>query len=1170
MKKLSEAQKSLLFLLLSTLALAALFLLSHHASAEPYQGEYHSLEEIQEELERIHANYPNITALYNLSHYYDTPLTHKGRALYALKISDNPEKEEEDEVDVLIVGATHGREWISYEVPLYFIHSILENYTSSTTDGGEENDTTEYLNRAHYLINNREIWVIPVVNPDGVHKSLQRNDRQNNWTGWRKNLRDNNQNGKEDYRDDGVDLNRNYGYKWGYDDQGSSPDPSSQTYRGPAPWSEAETQMIRALVEDEKHDFKTALTYHSYGEMILYPYGYQPLDPEHFDQYLTIAREMAYWNGYRYGNYKSGLIYKTNGDMIDYLYGEHKIISYTIELGSDRDRFIPDESRIVPISKENLELNYFIAEVAPVAHNISIFINCESFGWIESKGEGWHLSESENESFGGEKAWKWSEKESEAGKLPSSLVTGEFTISSNTVLSFWQKYDFGEGAWGFVSVEKNHDGHWRKIIPVEGYPAKEEGRGLVFKGRRGWHLVSFDLSPFVGEKDERGEAEIRLRFTASGKGRASSFWCVDDISFYKKNLGLNYNFEFDLELNTTHYFLEKDEHAKLLFKIKNLGNTMNSLKIRIGEREKLEENGLVMELSDDFLSLEPGEAKMVELSFYSTSLLSFEEQLYLKIKVISDFSPYPEKRRDVELRGKPVVDTVLSSQRELFSVLPGRWIVINLSAENKGNLNLSAFSLGFEFLNPSKEDELWQLELARTVVLNASEKKNVSLRVNVSTLLPYPKEKRVRVYLNFSEEETLALNSGKNLSGLTVVKLTVFLELSLYLEKYRDGCFEEIKLEKEMLSPAKDNKIFVTVLNTGNVESTYLLSLNLIGGGTSQNWIFKIFENEEMKNTTTIKSFQKGEFEMIVTPPEDAKVGDQVEFSLELYLYNEEGERYRLVDKIAVTLRAGESYFFEVEVEEGLKEEYGFGVVPGRNYSFHLTVLNKGNTKNSFVFSTNLGEDWHPFFSFNEMVVNQKTPLKVAAGEKETVEFHITIPENLAFSLFVPFEIKVKSLGDGSEDSVFSSFEILKYYNISVFPSGTTVMTVEKGKWESMLVVVKNNGNAQCEVSLSLIDVPEGWGWRFRESKLIVPAGKEKVTELEVFVPREWKKSEGSIKIKGVTGDAVSGFAEDEIELSLNLRMSKEEKESSPNFTLFVLVAVVIGVAGFVVFYYKK
>ncbi|HID71298.1 MAG TPA: hypothetical protein EYP29_00950, partial [Thermoplasmata archaeon] len=361
MKKLSEAQKSLLFLLLSTLALAALFLLSHHASAEPYQGEYHSLEEIQEELERIHANYPNITALYNLSHYYDTPLTHKGRALYALKISDNPEKEEENEVDVLIVGATHGREWISYEVPLYFIHSILENYTSSTTDGGEENGTTEYLNRAHYLINNREIWVIPVVNPDGVHKSLQRNDRQNNWTGWRKNLRDNNQNGKEDYRDDGVDLNRNYGYKWGYDDQGSSPDPSSQTYRGPAPWSEAETQMIRALVEDEKHDFKTALTYHSYGEMILYPYGYQPLDPEHFDQYLTIAREMAYWNGYRYGNYKSGLIYKTNGDMIDYLYGEHKIISYTIELGSDRDRFIPDESRIVPISKENLELNYFIA-----------------------------------------------------------------------------------------------------------------------------------------------------------------------------------------------------------------------------------------------------------------------------------------------------------------------------------------------------------------------------------------------------------------------------------------------------------------------------------------------------------------------------------------------------------------------------------------------------------------------------------------------------------------------------------------------------------------------------------------------------------------------------------------------------------------------------------------
>ena len=192
----------------------------------------------------IAQNYPSIARMYDLSVLYSytngTPKhTTMGNSLYALKLSDNPSKNESAEPDILYMSLHHAREWITVETILYVIDYILNNYQSNSTIGK--------------IVNNTELWFVPVVNPDGFDYSQYMRDDINNTNSnqWRKNL--NESNGIAGFQDndwargDGVDLNRNYGYQWGYDNSGSSANTNNQLYRGTAAFSEVETQLVRDL-----------------------------------------------------------------------------------------------------------------------------------------------------------------------------------------------------------------------------------------------------------------------------------------------------------------------------------------------------------------------------------------------------------------------------------------------------------------------------------------------------------------------------------------------------------------------------------------------------------------------------------------------------------------------------------------------------------------------------------------------------------------------------------------------------------------------------------------------------------------------------------------------------------------------------------------------------------
>jgi len=303
-------------------------------------GGYYTHDEVVEHLVELSEDYPNVVSeLQYLGESYE------GRPIYAVKLSDNPNSDE-NEPEVLYTGLHHAREPMSYMNLFYYMYWLVENYNI-------EDEATA-------LLNNREMWFIPMVNPDGLVYNQGIN--LNGGGMQRKNHRNTCSSNDDQYDWDGIDLNRNYSYQWAFDDEGSSPDLCSQTYRGSAPFSEPETQIIRDFVED--HDFPIVLNYHSYGNLLIHPLGYiaglLPPEPD-LSIFREFGDEMTMYNNYLMGTGIETVGYTVNGEACDWMYGEHGIYAYTPEIGMWSDGFWPPSDRILPLAEENLHPNKFVA-----------------------------------------------------------------------------------------------------------------------------------------------------------------------------------------------------------------------------------------------------------------------------------------------------------------------------------------------------------------------------------------------------------------------------------------------------------------------------------------------------------------------------------------------------------------------------------------------------------------------------------------------------------------------------------------------------------------------------------------------------------------------------------------------------------------------------------------
>jgi carboxypeptidase T len=306
---------------------------------------YFTYAEALAHLDNLAALYPNIISA--KAPISNTLKTFENRPLYWLKISDNPNTDEA-EPELLFTSLHHSREPMSLSQLVYYMYYLCENYATNA--------------EVKYIVDNTEQYFIPIVNPDGY--IYNETNFPNGGGMWRKNRRDN---GNGTF---GVDLNRNYGYGWGADDQGSSPLYASDTYRGTAPFSEPETQLIRDFAN--AHQFKIALNYHTFSNLIVYPWAFspQPTDSLH---YKEIGDILTQDNHFSHGNDIETVGYSTNGSSDDWMYGETvskpKIMAMTPEAGPDNYGFWPPSSAILDLCQDNLYANLSAAKlVLPYAY----------------------------------------------------------------------------------------------------------------------------------------------------------------------------------------------------------------------------------------------------------------------------------------------------------------------------------------------------------------------------------------------------------------------------------------------------------------------------------------------------------------------------------------------------------------------------------------------------------------------------------------------------------------------------------------------------------------------------------------------------------------------------------------------------------------------------------
>ena len=306
---------------------------------------YHTYQEWVDETVALVAAHPTLVTRTQIGTSYES------RPIWALKVSDNAATDEA-EPEVLFTHNLHGREHLTVEMALYLLHELTAGYATDP--------------RIRTVVDSREIWIVPSVNPDGAEFDVATGD----YALWRKNR----QPPPAPATELGTDLNRNWGFQWGCCPGGSSGDPASETYRGPSPFSAPETQAVRDFVVSRRIDgvqqLAAAIDFHTYGELVLWPYGYTfadtapGLDADQHATFVAIGESMAAANGYT--PQQASDLYITDGAIDDWLWATEGIFAYTFEMypTTASPGFYPPDEDIAAQTARNREAVLRLLEIA--------------------------------------------------------------------------------------------------------------------------------------------------------------------------------------------------------------------------------------------------------------------------------------------------------------------------------------------------------------------------------------------------------------------------------------------------------------------------------------------------------------------------------------------------------------------------------------------------------------------------------------------------------------------------------------------------------------------------------------------------------------------------------------------------------------------------------------
>ncbi len=499
-----------------------------------FANEYHTYAEMEQTLQDIADSYPNITSLYSIGESYE------GRDIWCLEITDNPGVDE-GEPGVFYMGLHHAREWPTVEICLNIVDKLTLEY-------GSDINITD-------VVDNRRLWMVPCVNPDGYYYD---HDLYQGAKWWRKN-----RHYISEFGTYGVDLNRNYGGSsngialgmWG--SIGMSHHSDSEVYCGQGVLSELEAQAIRNVFLE--NDICASISWHTYGELVMWPWGYSSDEITPDDAYMSqigeeIALRITTQDGTgTYTPTQSSGLYPTTGDTTDWAYGYGHYVqgrptfAYTIEACGS---FHPDADVLDQVCAENFDGAIYLLQEAehidkviprvlpPKIDEMSVEANGSyTVSWQEQNSDaepdhfqldemtnllvstdnaetgselwvldGFSISDSKSDSTGG-RCYK---SRSVNNDVSSMITTYPTPIEEGMVLSFWCWYTIEEN-YDMAFIEVSRDGRAYDLLDK-------------FTGSSNdWVYNEYSLDDYSGES-----VYLRFRYTTDAATSKDGFY-VDDI-----------------------------------------------------------------------------------------------------------------------------------------------------------------------------------------------------------------------------------------------------------------------------------------------------------------------------------------------------------------------------------------------------------------------------------------------------------------------------------------------------------------------------------------------------------------------------------------------------------------------------------------------------------------
>ncbi len=543
---------------------------AYHAAL---MGSYHTYPQIESILAGIAENHSDITSLFSIG------TTYEGRTIWCLEVSDNPGVDE-GEPGVFFMGLHHAREWPTVEICLRLANNLTAGYGVNST-------ITNY-------VENRRIWIVPCVNPDGYVWCHDQNHD------WRKN-----RHYFPQYGTTGVDLNRNYpgssdGNTWGawgsIFDASVTHSPGDEVYCGPGPASELEVQAIVNFFLT--HDISASLSWHTYQEELYWPWGYTASHVPDNTYISAVGTAMAqritrqsgsgtYAPGQSYG------LYGTTGDFIDWGYGlSHYVLgrpsfAYTIEACSD---FHPSASYLDQICKENNDgAMYLISEAQNIRDTVvprvmppvldelpddsdgnyrvsweeqNPLAEPDMFQLDELSGLTTRLDDAES----GSGLWaldgfslSTQQHHSGSSSFKSRYINADVSsmtsvypipVTTGLKLSFWCWYNT-ESNFDDAFIEVSTDGRSYEIL------------GIFTGASSGWQFKEYDLSNYSGKS-----VFIRFRYTTDQGTLQEGFYVdditpvasVDTVTTLSSSITQNY-FDISGKTNGTYYYRVKGHNS---------------------------------------------------------------------------------------------------------------------------------------------------------------------------------------------------------------------------------------------------------------------------------------------------------------------------------------------------------------------------------------------------------------------------------------------------------------------------------------------------------------------------------------------------------------------------------------------------------------------------------